>query len=261
MPKLIDLEVDRVDLVDEGANSKAHIMLYKRKENTNMSNPTGTLDFDAVVKGLKPEHAVTVHEEINKARSEVPTKTAEELENVKKSLKDAEAIIEQLKADNIAKSKDNDEQDYEEVIKGLDPALQKVFKSMKAEKEAAENIAKQAAEKRLNDTAIAKAATLKNLPIEQDKLVDVVKGISTEVYEVLKAANDAIEKSGVLDEVGTDTPNEEVTKAGSPDQAWEMFEQKVVEIAKDRGINHGEATAIAIKKHRDLYQKSLEGGK
>lgn len=254
MPKLIDLEVDRVDLVDEGANSQAHIMLYKRKEQTTMSQ---SLSFEEILKKLQPEHAAVVEAEIAKAKSTIPEETATELDNVKKSLKDTKEALENAKAENIAKSKD-EEPDFEEVIKGLDPSLQAMFKRMQEEKDAAEQIAKAAAEKQLNDVAIAKAASLKNIPVSNEQLVAVVKGISTEMYDVLKAANDAIENSGVLDEQGSST--EHVEKAGNAEQAWELLEKRAGEIATEQGITPEAAMAIAIKKHRDLYQTYLKGG-
>lgn len=252
MNQLIDLDVSRVDLVDEGANSHAHIMLYKRKETQDMS-----MTYEEILKGLKPEHVATIVEEIAKAKAIVPEEVATELKGVKKSLKDAEAALNEAN-ETISKAKPTEEPDFEEVLKGMDPAMQTIFKRMQAEKEAAEEIAKAAADKQLNDSAIAKAATLKNLPVEQDKLVEVVKGIKPELYDILKAANDAIDGSGLLDEVGNGA-EDTVEKAGNADQAWALLEKKAGEIAVEKGITANEAMSIAIKKNRDLYKQSLGG--
>lgn len=250
MPELIDLEVSRVDLVDEGANSQAHIMLYKRKENNAMK-------YEDILKSLKPEHVATIEAEINKAKAIVPEETATALSNVQKSLKDTEAELKLAKEATVTKSKDA-EPDFDEVIKGLDPAVQAVMKRMQSEKEAAEEIAKMAADKQLHDSAVTKAASLKSLPIEQDKLVEVVKGITPEVFEILKAANAAVEGSGVLEELG-DSGKDSVEKAKDSTHAWEMLEKKAAELAVEKGIKASEAMTEVIKSNRELYKQSLGG--
>ena len=54
MPNIIvGLVVDRVDFVDEGANSAAFIKMYKRREKDDM-------DLEEVLAKLKPEHAEVV---------------------------------------------------------------------------------------------------------------------------------------------------------------------------------------------------------
>ena len=52
MPNILtDLIIDRVDLVDEGANSAAFVELFKRKE---QGNP---MELSEILSKMKPEHA------------------------------------------------------------------------------------------------------------------------------------------------------------------------------------------------------------
>lgn len=248
MPNLlIDLEVDRVDLVDEGANSAAHIRLYKRKEIDQ------TMELKDIIAKMKPEHAAVVEAEIAKAKSEVPEEVAQDLAKAKSDLAAKEQELEA-----VVKAKPAQEPTQEEVIKSLDPAVQEIFKSMQRQKEAAEALALQAAEKQLTDNAIAKAKQLAAIPVEESELVNVVKGMDENVFNILKAAADAIENAGVLDETG-------VAKGAEPtvtsNDAWDAIEKAAGDIAKEKQVSLEKAIGFAIQANPELYRKYLEGGK
>lgn len=257
MPNLIlDLMVDRVDLVDEGANAAAHIKLYKRKENDNVMN------FDEILAKMKPEHKAVIESEIAKAKSEVPEETQEEMDKLKKDNEDLNEEVAKAKSEleDIAKSKGNDEPDFEEVLKSLDPTVQEVFKSMKAQKDAAEAVARQAAEEKITQEAVAKAKELKSLPVEEAKLVDIMKGITPEVFDVLKAASKALEDGGLLDEVGKARGQAAENNSGNADDAWAKIEKAADQIAADEKITKAKAITKAIKQNPELYREYLAGG-
>ena len=242
---LIDLIVDRVDLVDEGANSAAFIKLYKRKE-----METG-MDFNEVISKLKPEHAEVLQAELAKARAEVPEEIAKELSDTKAELETVKAELEKFK--EAKKSKEpTQEENFEEILKNLDPAVQKVFKTLQAQKEAAEQLAKQLKEQKEEEEAIAKAKALKALPVEEEKLVQVVKGVSDDVYEILKSAAKVLEESNLFEEIGK-------SNAGTTD-AWSKIEKKAEEIAKRDGITVEKAISIVINENPELYKEYLSGG-
>lgn len=255
---LLDLTVDRVDLVDEGANSEAFIKLYKRKENEQV------MELQEILAKMKPEHAQVVQDAIAKAKAEVPETTAEELAKAKGDLATANEALAKAKADAEAaeakvkelecakKSEATDNMD--EVIKSLDPAVQEVFKSIKAQKEAAEEVVRKMNEQMIEQEAIAKAKELKALPVEEAKLVAVMKGASAEVFDILKAANAAIENSGLLDEVGKSKKGSDGT------DAWSKIEKKADEIAKRDAVTKQKAIATAIKENPELYREYLSGG-
>lgn len=72
---LEDLVVDRVDLVDEGANSAAFIELFKRKERKE------SMDYKEVIAKMSPEQGKLVQTELDKLAGEV-TKAKEDLATV-----------------------------------------------------------------------------------------------------------------------------------------------------------------------------------
>lgn len=245
---LVDLVVDRVDLVDEGANSAAFIKLYKRKEMET------SMDFNEIISKLKPEHAEIIQAEIAKAKAEVPEEVATELSDTKKALEEAKTELEKIK-EEVKKSKEPaQEENFEEILKSLDPAVQKVFKSLKAQKEAAEQVAKQLTEQKEEEEAIKKAKALKALPVEEEKLVQVVKGISDDVYEILKSAAKVLEESEIFKEIGKGKG-----EASSTD-AWSKIEKKADEIAKRDGITKEKAIGIVINENPELYREYLSGG-
>lgn len=253
MPNLIiDLEVDRVDLVNEGANSAAFIKLYKRKE----QEPIMTLE--EILSKMKPEHAKVIQDELAKAKQaadEAEQKLQAMAEDLEKAKADYKAATEEL--ESVKKSKNGDQQpDFEEVIKGLDPTVQELFKSLKAQKEAAEELARQAAEEKRTQEALAKAKELKALPVEETKLVEVMKGITPEIYEILKAANKALEDAGLLDEIGKSKTHNPSTS----DEAWQQIEKKAEEIVAQENVSKAKAISIVIKRYPDLYREYLKGG-
>ncbi len=245
---LVDLVVDRVDLVDEGANSAAFIKLYKRKE-----METG-MDFNEIISKLKPEHAEIIQAELAKAKAEVPEEIAKELSDTKIELETTKAEFEKFKEEVKKSNEPVQEENFEEILKSLDPAVQKVFKSLQAQKEAAEQIAKQLKEQQEEEEAIAKAKALKALPVEEDKLVQVVKGVSDDVYEILKTAAKVLEESDIFEEVGKGKGD-----AGTID-AWSKIEKKAEEIAKRDGITVEKAISVVINENPELYKEYLSGG-
>lgn len=243
---LVDLVVDRVDLVDEGANSAAFIKLYKRKE-----MEIG-MDFNEIISKLKPEHAEIIQAELAKAKAEVPEEIAKELSDTKIELETTKAEFEKFKEEVKKSNEPVQEENFEEILKSLDPAVQKVFKSLQAQKEAAEQIAKQLKEQQEEEEAIAKAKALKALPVEEDKLVQVVKGVSDDVYEILKSAAKVLEESDIFKEIGK-------SDAGTID-AWSKIEKKAGEIAKRDGITVEKAISVVINENPELYKEYLNGG-
>lgn len=286
MPYLLeDLVVDRVDLVDEGANSAAFIELYKRKERS------ATMDVKEILSKMKPEHSETIQAEmdrlsgdVTKANDTLASVTAERdtaIEDLNKAKEDLNATNDELaKAKSeleTLKSKQSEECtcdgeedengvckecgkpkkkaafDEEETIKSMPANVRAVFEKMKTQKEAAEEEVRKAKEAEKHAEAVAKAAELKALPIETEKLVGVLKSCGADMVEVLTTINAAIEGT-VLDEVGKSNPN---NKGGD---AWSKIEAKADEIAKRDNVTKQKAVSIAIKENPELYKEYLQGG-
>ncbi len=286
MPYLLeDLVIDRVDLVDEGANSAAFIELYKRKERS------ATMDIKEILSKMKPEHSAVIQAELDKlsgevtkAKEDLATVTTEcstakqDLEKAKEDLKAAnegkekvESELETLKAKQSEECECNGEADEngmckvcgkpkkkaafdeEETLKSMPAAARAMFIKMRTQKEAAEEEVRKAKDAEAQAEAVAKAAELKALPIETDKLVGVLKNCSAETVDVLTTINAAIEGT-VLDEVGKSNPGSKGA------DAWAKIEAKADEIAKRDSVTKQKAVSIAIKENPELYKEYLQGG-
>lgn len=286
MPYLLeDLVINRVDLVDEGANSAAFIELYKRKEQC------ATMDVKEILSKMKSEHSAVLqaeldrlNNEIAKANGSLTTVTGERdeaLQNVEKAKEDlnaanedlakAKSELETLKAKQPAECECDGEEDEngtckacgkpkkkadfdeEETLKRMPAEARALFVKMRTQKEAAEEEVRKAKEAEKHAEAVAKAASLKALPIESEKLIDVLKRCDQEMVDILTCINTAIEGT-VLDEVGKSH------KGGNTGDAWSKIEAKASEIAKRDNITIQKAVSVAIKENPELYKEYLQGG-
>ena len=183
MPNLVvDLDVNRVDLVDEGACSAAFIELYKRKEKH--------MDVKEILSKMKPEHAAVIEDAIGKAKTEATTAVSEKetaqaeltkaKEDLAAALKENESLKDKQKecGENSKKEcgenskKDEASFDEEETMKSMPEPVRQMFAKMKAQKEAAEEELRKSKEAEIQSEAVAKAAQLKALPVETEKLVE-----------------------------------------------------------------------------------------
>lgn len=251
MPYLLeDLVIDRVDLVDEGANSAAFITLFKRKELEYV------MDFKEILEKMLPEHAAVVQAEVTKAaadKQEISQKlstTITDLAVTTDKLAKANAELEQLK-----KSKTG-EPSEEDILKGLSEDARAVIAKFKEQKEAAEESLRKAREAEEHATAVVKAAELKALPVPADKLLEVVKNSTPEMLEVLTTISKAVENT-VLGEVGKARPG---SAAAMGDVAWEKIEAKAMEVVKATGISKAKAISQVVEQNPDLYKEYLKGG-
>lgn len=276
MPYVLkDLVVDRVDLVDEGANSAAFIELFKRKEISEV------MSLEEILSKLKPEHAEVIKQAIDANESELAKARGDleaangALEEANSKLEEANATIETLKAKKCpecgevldedgkcpngcttAKSASFDEA---ETLKSMPENVREVFLKMRAQKEAAEELVRKNAEEKAEAEAIAKAASLKAIPVEQERLVGIIKSASQDVVDLLTSINAAIEAT-VLEEVGKNAGNGAAKEVSTSDQAWEALEKKACEIAKRDNVTKEKAMSTALSENPDLYREYLKGG-
>lgn len=264
MPTILtDLEVDRVDLVEEGANSVAYIKLFKTKGDSIMT-------LEEILNSLKPEHKAVVEEALTKAREEAVetakasfteqgTQSAEtdaKIGDLEKAICDKDEVIKELQ-EKVAKYEDTEEKSFDEVLKSVDPAVQSVIKQMKKQSEEAIALVNKYKEEEVTNIAKSTAESLKGLPVDQDKLVDVIKkGVSPEVLDILKAASKAVEDSDIFKSKGSN-PTQSV---GAGSDAWDQIEAKAAVIAKSENISKSKAVARVIKEEPVLYKAYLDGG-
>lgn len=281
MPYLLeDLVIDRVDLVDEGANSAAFIELYKRKEQSKF------MTFEEILAKMKPEHAAVISSELSKAKSDATEAIKakdETIENLTACLKTKDETIGSLTARNtelsdaLNKAKESDKAcecdgevdedglckvcgrvkktdtfDEKETFEKMAPNVKALFEQMKTQRDTAEAELRKAKDAERHAEAVAKAAELKSLPVASDKLVDIIKTCPADVVDVLASINAAIEGT-VLNEVGK-------SNAQSCADAWSRLESKAEEVAKRDSITKQKAISVVIREYPDLYKEYLEGG-
>lgn len=251
MPYLLeDLVIDRVDLVDEGANSAAFITLYKRKE---QSTTMGTKE---ILEKMKPEHAAVVQKEIDSLTADV-AKAKADLATANATLTTTNDELTKVKSElNTLKGQQAPAPSQEEILKTLPKEAQELITKLNSQKAAAEEALRKAQEAEVNAAAVAKAAELKALPIEQAKLVGLIKNCSPEMLELLGTISKAIEGT-VLTEVGKTKPGEAATAGAT---VWSKIEAKADEIAKAKGITKAKAITQVINDNPELYREYLEGG-
>lgn len=277
MPYMLeDLVINRVDLVDEGANSAAFIELFKRKEQS-------TMELKEILSKLKPEHAEVVQaaidkaaEDLQKAKDDLTAVTAErdqansDLAKAKEDLEAATSENEILKAKNRCECGGTVSEDGKcsecgavtkagafdetETLKSMPQAAREMFEKMKTQKEVAEAELLKAKDAEKTAEAVAKAKELKAIPVEQEKLVGIIKSATPEMLDLLTAVNAAIEGT-VLDEVGKNN-----TTGNAGKDAWSKIEDKAGEIAKRDNITKAKAIALAIRENPELYKEYLQGG-
>lgn len=260
--ELQDLVVDRVDMVDEGANSAAFIELYKRKETIE------PMDFKEILSKMKPEHAEVVQAafdavdvDLVKARADLEAANQSiadkdvELNAANEALAKANTELETLKADPVEKGVEE-----EELLKSMPESARELFLKMRTQKEAAEAEIRKANEEKAEAAAVAKAASMKAIPVEQDKLVGILKSCTPEVADLLETISKAIEAT-VLDEVGKNRGNGAASAAtGTSDEAWNKLEKKAEEIAKRDNVTKEKAMGTALDENPELYREYLNGG-
>ena len=248
------------------------------------------MDFEAILKSLKPEHASVVQgvidtrdADLKKAREDLQAAN-QSLTDVRGQLKDANDALAKAKAElDTLKAKEYCECDGEEdddgmckacgkpkkksaafdeteTLKSMPEPARTLFMKMRAQKEAAEEQVRKNNEEKAEAAAIAKAASLKAIPVEQSKLVGILKSCTPEVADLLSTINTAIETT-VLSEIGKNAGNG--ASSGSPatsDEAWAALEKKAQEIAKRDNITVEKAMGTALSENPDLYRKYLNGG-
>lgn len=280
---LENLVIDRVDLCDEGANSEAFIELFKRKEQSGMG-------VQEILGKMKPEHSKVIQDafdasaaSLKEAQDSVASITKERdeanasLESTKKELEDAQKALEDLKktsgdgkhpddcdcpecsakrAEKDRASSGNASFDSTETFKSLPMEARDYLSTLKTQKDAAEAALRKAREEKVEADAIAKAQSLKAIPVDQDKLVGILKTATPELIELLEVINGAIEGT-VLGEVGKSTSD---AGASSGADAWSKIEAKAAELAKSSSISKAKAVSQVIRDNPDLYREYLEGG-
>lgn len=265
MPNIVtDLVIDRVDLVEEGANSAAFIELYKRREPIKMT-------YDELLTSLPAEQSELIKSKMSEVeatkQTEIDTLTAD----LAKAREDVQTEINRKPCECDGEADENGvckvcggrkvkkaSFDETEVLKSLPKGMQDYFNLLKSQKEAAEATLRATQEATAQAEAVAKAASLKSLPVPQDKLVTVIKGASSELLDILTTINAAIDTT-VLTETGTSKSG--IGAKTEANAAWAKIEAEADTICKAKpGLSKQAAISEVVKSKPELYREYLEGG-
>lgn len=253
------------------------------------------MKYSEILSKMKPEHAAVVRQEVEDAMAQVAkakedlnaanttiseqttqlTEANEALAKAKEDLANVNEELETLKAKGSEMCECDGEEDEDgmckacgkpkkksagfdetEVLKSMPEGIRQTFLKMREQKEAAEEMVRKNAEEKAEAEAVAKAATLKSLPVAQDTLVEVLKSADQKVVDILTAAATAIDEA-VLGEVGKSRTNGSQTTG---DDAWSKIEAEADKVAKRDNVSKQKAVSIVIKEQPELYKSYLEGG-
>jgi len=238
---LVDLDLYKVALCDQGANSRANILLTKRKENKNMAKT-----FDELMTALQPDQATlikshieaiekTKKDDIDKLNGTITTLKSE-LATLKEAVGKTKPVEEKPKEDDVTKNASP------EVVAYI-TELQKSVKSLVAAQE--EVVAK------------ARFEEVKALPVEEETLKSVLKSASPAVFDILKKAATAVTES-VLATKGKDAYNNNFT--GTTDSAYATLEKSAKELMKkSASLTFEQAFTEACENDPATYAKYVKG--
>lgn len=253
---LEDLVIDRVDLVDEGANSASFIELFKRKEKADI------MEYEDIIAKMKPEHSEIIQKKIFETQEELAAMIVER-DEAKKQLDETTALLKTAN-DDLDKAKleldglkQEEEVSEEDTFKAMPEEARELIAKYKAQKDAAEEELRKAKEIEQHAEAVAKAATLKSLPIEENKLIELIKTSSKEMIDVLTTIAAAMDET-VLGEVGKNHAN--TGDASTSQGVWNQIELKAEEIMKQEKISKAKAISRVVDENPDLYKQYLQGG-
>lgn len=227
---LVDLSLSAVALCNEGANSRADILLYKRKETNSMPKT-----FEELMAALDTDAAAVVTKHIEALRAADQT-----------TIKNLQGEVDTLKTAAPAAQAPAHEED---VLKGASPEIRALFEKMQGQ---------------MNQLLAAQEASVveeryqkcKALPCEEATLREVLKSASPATVSILEAAANAIAE-GLHKATGTSASG--TIKTGTADEAYAALEKSAKTIAAEQGITFEKAFTEACQRDPDTYQKYVEG--
>lgn len=229
--ELVNLNLEAIALCNEGANSRAHILLTKRKENKSMS-------FEEFLKALNSEQAELVNKHIEEIAA-AKDKTISELNE--------QVIKLTTKVEEIEKSKAKE--DDEDIFKNIPPEVKAHIEKLQS----TVNSLVQAQEEVLANERFMK---VKALPVEETELKTVLKSVSPAVFAILEKAAKVIENGLIAKGKVTEADFQEETEASS----YAKLEKVAKEIMKENtDITFEQAFTLACEKDIETYKNYVKG--
>jgi hypothetical protein len=231
--QLVNLDLYQVALCNEGANSRAHIVLTKRKENSNMPK-----SFTEVLAALNPEDADVVNKHIQGLESAKDTT----INGLQTTITDLQKKVNTPPAPVAEPS-------FEDLMKNADPKTAALIKSLK---EANERLVAEQAD----SLAKSRYEAVKAIPVEEATLKDLLKTASPAMYDVLVKAAEAVTKTALADPVGKSVPTD-----GAPiTDSYAKLEKSAKDIQKSNtGMSFEQAFTQACNENPTVYADYVKG--
>lgn len=257
--RLKDLFVREISLVKRGANPRADVLIHKSHEEETVAQKTEAVSpADALIAGFrKALEAVEIDDpqvrtaSIEKAMDEVKAALTVESEPA------ADPVNKGDKGGEPADDGDLTDGDLLDIEKALTERVTKAvavqIEKAEARATAAEAVAKKLLDERTAEQLNARAAEIsKGLPVDQAKVLEVLKGLPDEkvtaLSEVLKSVGSAV--APLFKEIGHQSP---VVKSAG-DQLETIAKGLM---AKDTKLSFSEAYSRAATENPTLYEQTL----
>lgn len=256
--KLKGLLVDRVDLVDKGANPDAHIMLYKRDSGDIINKKEEkAMTFEELMKSLNDDQQAIIKAELD-AKDAAALKEKEDA--LKKAEEDKASVQKAL--DELKEEVQKAAKPAEDILKSVPEEVRKMVEDAKAEAQAAVKKSQDLEDRMAKRDFIAKAATLEGLPTDADTFGPVLKNISSAVPEdykilidVLEKAANTIKESDLFKTIGSDVDG------GATSDVTKRVETLAQELKKsDSSLTIEQARLKVLEADPNLYKQYREGG-
>ena len=235
---LVNLKLDAVALCNEGANSRADILLTKRKESQIMPNT-----FDELLKELTPESADLVTKHIA-AMEAAKDKSIGELQGKVDTLEKAKPVAPVTPA---ATSLD-------ELLKSAAPEMREQFEKMQST--ISTLVSAQA-----DTVAAAHYEKCKALPVEEATLKSILKTASPAVIDALEKAAQAVAAT-VLTAKGSDGTGEfQKTDADAHYETLAKSARAIVAADAEGKTTFESAFMTACERNPEVYKSYTEGVK
>jgi len=252
--RLTDMEFDEISLVTRPANQLSKVVLYKSGDMDMPEAEDEVFDLDDTLdKGgykkddddeSETDRIVDEDEAILRLKeSKKKVKKDEEVESMLNYIEALESANESL----MAKLDEESEElfgEYDDILKGADPAVVELFKAAEERAAVAEEIAKAERENRLQREFIEKAATYDSLPVETATfgivLKDASESMDADTYDalttVLAAANEAISQGGLMSEIGVTKSFDAGSGMGRIEQAASVLQAENTDLTREAAI-------------------------
>lgn len=243
---LVNLDLSRIALCNAGCNTRADILLTKRKETDTMPS---FASYEDVAKSLEPDVLSLIQAHFKSELDAAIKAKDAEIDGLNKSITNLQTTVDTLKK---SAPTEPSEPSPEELLKGLNPEVKKMFENQQA-------LLNQLIAKDQEATANARFAAVKALPVEEAALKEVLKTASPATYDVLVAAAKAVSEATLTEPAGSDADGD-ISK--SANDAYAVLEKSAKEyMTAHPEMSFEQAFTAVCTSNPDAYVNYTKGAK